>query len=145
MEVYTTGFTKKTASQFFHTLRQTGIERLLDVRLNNSSQLSGFTKREDLQYFLREICGIEYIHLPLLAPTQAILNAYKKDGGSWEEYERQFLALMEERRVQDLLDKHFFSVPTILLCSEQSAAHCHRRLVLEYLNSKWGSVNITHL
>src|ERR1700720_3529548 len=100
MEVFTIGFTKKNAEQFFGLLKRHGIRRLVDVRLNNVSQLAGFTKREDLQFFLREICGAEYVHEPLLAPTQALLDAYKKEKGSWEEYERKFLTLMAERKVE---------------------------------------------
>lgn len=145
MEVYTTGFTKKTASEFFGELRNAGVKRLLDVRLNNSSQLAGFTKRKDLPYFLHELCGTEYRHEPLLAPTRDILDAFKKSGGSWEEYERGFLDLMRERRIEDRLEKSLFEGPTVLLCSEATAEHCHRRLVLDYLASKWGDVHAIHL
>ena len=145
MEVYTIGFTQKHAPAFFGALRQAGIQRLLDVRLSNSSQLAGFSKREDLPFFLRELCGAEYVHEPLLAPTQDLLDAYKKQKGRWEDYERAFLALLAERRVEDSLDRHLFDVPTVLLCSEPTAAHCHRRLVLEYLQPKWGPFQITHL
>lgn len=145
MEVYTTGFAKKSAAQFFETLKKAEVERLIDVRLNNTSQLSGFTKREDLRFFLREIYGTEYIHLPLLAPTQDLLSAYKSDGMSWQEYEHRFLSLMRQRRIQDELDKDLFGKPTVLLCSERTPEHCHRRLVLEYLDSQWGDVHITHL
>ena len=145
MEVYSIGFTKKTAEQFFGLLKNAGIRRLLDVRLNNTSQLAGFTKKDDLQFFLREICGAEYLHEPLLAPTQEILDAYKKRKGSWAEYETGFLMLMSERRVEQELDKSVFSVPTVLLCSEPAADHCHRRLVLEYLKDRWGDLTIEHL
>ena len=145
MEVYTTGFTKKTAAQFFGSLKQAGIKRLVDVRLNNSSQLAGFTKKEDLAFFLKEICGIEYLYEPLFAPTQDILDAYKKQKGSWSDYERRFLALMQERRVEERIDPKLFAIPTVLLCSEVTAEHCHRRLVLEYLREKWGEIEITHL
>jgi uncharacterized protein (DUF488 family) len=145
MEVYTTGFTKKTAEQFFESLRRVGIRRLLDVRLNNSSQLAAFSKRDDLAYFLREICHAEYVHEPLLAPEQTMLDAYKKQKGSWEEYERRFLALMRSRRIEERLDPALFAVPTVLLCSEATAEHCHRRLVLEYLQQQWGGIEIIHL
>lgn len=115
MEVFTIGFTKKTAEQFFGALRAAGIRRLLDVRLNNTSQLAGFAKRDDLPFFLRELCGAEYRHEPLFAPTQEILDAYKKQRGSWEEYERRFLALLAERKVEERLDrKRLFDVPTAL-------------------------------
>lgn len=145
MEVYTIGFTKRTAADFFGALKRSGVRRVLDVRLNNSSQLSGFTKRDDLPFFLKEICGTEYIHEPLLAPTQDILDDYKKKKGSWQEYERRFLALMAKREVEDKVDRNLFALPTALLCSETTADHCHRRLVLEYLKSKWGDLKIVHL
>src|SRR5579871_4341856 len=137
MEVFTIGFTKKTAEQFFGLIRRKGIKRLLDVRLNNISQLAGFAKRDDLGFFLREICGAEYVHEPLLAPTQEMLDAYKKEKGDWADYEQKFLALMTERKVEDRIDRSLFSTPTVLLCSEPTAEHCHRRLVVEYLQQKW--------
>jgi uncharacterized protein (DUF488 family) len=145
MEVYTIGFTKRTAEGFFGALKRANIKRLLDVRLNNSSQLAGFTKRDDLGYFLQEICGAEYMHEPLLAPTQNLLDDYKKHKGDWTDYERRFLQLMEQRRVEEKIDRRVFDVPTALLCSETTAEHCHRRLVLEYLGRKWGNIQMVHL
>jgi uncharacterized protein YeaO (DUF488 family) len=115
------------------------------VRLNNVSQLAGFSKREDLRYFLRELCAAEYIHEPLLAPTQELLDEYRKAKGGWENYERRFLALMRERAIERWLDRRLFDLPTVLLCSEATAEHCHRRLVLEYLQVHWGDLTITHL
>jgi uncharacterized protein (DUF488 family) len=145
MEIYTVGFTKKTAEQFFGLLKKAGIKRLLDVRLNNVSQLAGFTKREDLAFFLREICAADYAHEPLLAPTQEMLDAFKKKKGSWEHYASEFRSLMMERRIEESLDRSLFAVPTVLLCSEPTPEHCHRRLVLEYLAEKWGALQMTHL
>jgi uncharacterized protein (DUF488 family) len=145
MEVCSIGFTQKTAEQFFTILRNAGIRRLLDVRLNNVSQLAGFAKRADLQFFLREVCGADYRHEPLLAPTQEILDEYKKSKGSWPDYEAKFLALIAGRKIEDQIERSAFSVPTVLLCSEPTAEHCHRRLVLEYLRDKWGDLTITHL
>jgi len=144
MEIYSIGFTQKNASEFFGILKAHGIQRLLDVRLNNTSQLAGFAKQADLAYFLHEICGAAYEHEPLLAPTQDILDAYKKQKGSWELYEREFLALMRSRRIETRIDKEGFALKTVLLCSEPTAEHCHRRLVLEYLREHWGDVTITH-
>ncbi|MGA2594138.1 MAG: DUF488 domain-containing protein [Bryobacteraceae bacterium] len=115
------------------------------MRLNNVSQLAGFAKREDLRYFLKEICGADYYHEPLLAPTQEILDEYKKNKGPWHDYETKFLALMADRRIEDRINRALFAVPTALLCSEPTAEHCHRRLVLEYLRDKWGDLTITHL
>jgi uncharacterized protein (DUF488 family) len=145
VEVYSIGFTKKTAEQFFGLLKSAGIRRLLDVRLNNVSQLAGFSKRDDLEYFLREICGAEYVHEPLLAPTQEMLDDYKKKKGKWEEYETRFLALMAERRIEAALEKSIVAIPTVLLCSEPTPEHCHRRLVLEYLQKQWPDLTIRHL
>lgn len=145
MEIYSIGFTKKSAGQFFDLLKSHGIRRLLDVRLNNVSQLAGFSKRDDLAYFLREIVGADYQHEPMLAPTQELLDAFKKRKGSWPEYERDFNALMAEREVEKRLDRASFGVATVLLCSEPTPEHCHRRLVIEYLDRHWGGVKAVHL
>lgn len=144
MKIFTIGFTKKTAEQYFMRLKQPGLERVVDARLHNVSQLAGFTKKNDLRFFLREICHIDYVHLPELAPTQAILDAYKKNGGDWTTYERQFLALMAQRRIEETLDKQIIA-GGCLLCSESTSEYCHRRLVAEYLRDKWGDVEIQHL
>ena len=145
MEIYTIGFTQTSAAEFFGKLKQAGTRRLVDVRLNNVSQLAGFAKRDDLRYFLAEICGAEYVHEPLLAPSQEILDAYKKEKGSWDEYERRFFQLLADRHVETAIRPGLFDVPTVLLCSEPTAERCHRRLVLEYLNSRWGNVQAIHL
>ncbi|MGE5672861.1 MAG: DUF488 family protein [Mycobacterium leprae] len=145
MEIFTIGFTQKTAEAFFETLRSAGIEQLIDVRLNNASQLAGFTKRDDLPYFLQKLCQIEYRHELLLAPTQEIMDGIKKGKNSYDDFERQFLNLMAERKIEEQLDPKLFDRPTVLLCSEATPEHCHRRLVAEYLQAKWGRVKITHL
>jgi uncharacterized protein (DUF488 family) len=145
MEIYTIGFTQKSAAQFFGKLRDAGIKTLVDIRLNNSSQLAAFTKRSDLPFFLKEICSADYLHEPLLAPTQEILTNYKKNGASWDDYTRNFLRLMDERKVDENVDRTLFATATVLLCSEPTPENCHRRLVAEYLQSKWGNVNIVHL
>lgn len=145
MEIYTIGFTQKTAEQFFTLLKDAKIGRLMDVRLNNVSQLAGFAKKEDLKYFLQEICNCKYVHEPLLAPTQEMLDAFKKKKGDWQEYEERFLGLMAERKIEAKIDAAQFSVPTALLCSEPTAEHCHRRLVLDYLSIKWSNISVRHL
>ena len=144
MKLLTIGFTKKSAEVFFTELQVAGVTLLADVRLNNVSQLAGFTKRDDLRYFTKVICHIEYVHLPELAPTQSILDAYKKHKGDWDLYEQQFLNLMAQRKIEDKL-KHKLLDGTCLLCSEDQPQHCHRRLVAEYLKEKWGHVEIQHL
>jgi uncharacterized protein (DUF488 family) len=145
VEIYTIGFTKKSAAEFFETLKRAGIRRLIDVRLKNSAQLAGFTKRDDLAYFLREICDADYRHEPLLAPTPEMLERYRKRRASWDEYERQFLRLMEQRRIDEILDPALFAIPTVLLCSEPTAERCHRRLVVEFLRARWKDVQPVHL
>jgi len=145
MQIYTIGFTKKTAAQFFGLLKDAGIKQLVDVRLNNVSQLAGFSKRDDLSYFLKEICDAEYKHEPLLAPSQEMLSEYQKSKDNWEDYSHKFLKLLASREVETKLSKDLFQVPTVLLCSEHTADHCHRRLVLDYLNSKWGNIQAKHL
>jgi uncharacterized protein (DUF488 family) len=145
MEIYSIGFTQKSAREFFDTLKANGIARLLDVRLNNTSQLAGFAKQSDLAYFLREICGAEYAHEPLLAPTQDILDAFKKRKGDWEVYREAYLSLLRLRRVETMIERESFRQRTVLLCSEATPEHCHRRLALEYLQKYWDGVIIHHL
>lgn len=144
MTIYTIGFTKKCAQTFFSKLKQSGAKRLIDVRLNNVSQLAGFAKKEDLRYFLDAICQMEYLHIPALAPTQDILDAYKKKKGDWNVYERQFLTLMHERRIEEVVPREIVD-NSCLLCSEDLPDHCHRRLVAEYFRGSWGDLNIRHI
>ena len=144
MNVFTIGFTEKTAKRFFELIRNSGVKRVVDVRLNNTGQLAGFSKQADLAYFLRELCQVEYIHVPELAPTKDILDVYKKHGGAWSVYEAEFLNLMERRRIDQSVAKDIVD-QGCLLCSENKPHHCHRRLVVEYLQNKWGGINTTHL
>jgi uncharacterized protein (DUF488 family) len=144
IRIHTIGFTKKSARTFFSTLHNAGVARVLDVRLNNVSQLAGFAKKDDLEYFLQAIAGIGYDHDLELAPTQEMLTAYKKAKGDWAVYERQFLDLIRTRRIEDTADPHRLD-GSCLLCSEDKPHHCHRRLVAEYLAEKWRNVEIIHL
>ena len=144
MKVFTIGFTRKTAREFFDKLRRPGLLRLLDVRLNNFSQLAGFTKRADLAFFCQSILSIEYRHMPELAPTQPMLDEYKKNAGDWLEYENKFLALMSDRKVEANIAKELID-GGCLLCSELTPENCHRRLVAEYLKGKWGDLEIEHI
>ena len=145
MEICTIGFTQTTAQHFFERLSAAGVERLVDVRLNNSSQLAGFAKAKDLPYLLRELVGASYEHQPLLAPTQELLDAYKKRKGAWASYEVDFLALMERRRIHEVLNPENFLKGTALLCSEHTADQCHRRLVCQFLAERWPDVTARHL
>jgi uncharacterized protein (DUF488 family) len=144
VRIATIGFTKKGAEEFFAVLKKARVKRVLDVRLNNQSQLAGFSKRDDLAYFLKIILNIEYLHLSILAPTQEILDAYRKTKGSWSEYEKRFLDLMAHREIERQLGPALLN-DGCLLCSEDKPHQCHRRLVAEYLNAKWGNVKIEHL
>jgi len=145
MTLFTIGFTKKTARQFFESLRRANVKKLVDIRLKNRSQLAAFTKEDDLEYFAQTICGISYHHFPNLAPTQEILRTLKKEKGSWADYEVRFQALMKERGAIEKLDRSFFEDACCLLCSEATPEHCHRRLVAEALKQRWPDLEIRHL
>lgn len=144
MTLFTIGFTKKSAQRFFATLKDAGVRRLIDIRLNNSSQLAGFAKKADLKFFVKELCGIEYDHLLQLAPTKDLLDRYRKGHCGWSAYEHEFLQLIESRRIEETTDRELID-GSCLLCTEETAEHCHRRLVAEYLNKKWGKIDIIHL
>ncbi len=145
MKIFTIGFAGKSASGFFEQMREHGIELLVDVRINNKSQLAGFAKQADLEFFLRELAGARYRHEVRLAPTREMLKAYRGKDMTWEEYERRFLDLMAERKVEDDIPLEWFEEPTVLLCSESSPERCHRRLVVEYLSEAWGDIQAVHL
>ena len=144
MKVFTIGFTKTSAEAFFQRLQKAGVKKVIDVRLNNVSQLAGFAKKDDLRFFLKAICGIDYEHQPEFAPTQPMLDAYKKQQGDWAEYEKLFLELVAKRRIEQALSREVLD-GACLLCSEDKPHHCHRRLVVEYLREKWGDLEIAHL
>ncbi len=145
MNTYTIGFTQKNAESFFNLLRKSNVKTLVDVRLNNVSQLAGFAKRDDLKFFLRELCMAEYVHLPELAPTKDILNAYKKGDISWAVYEDKFMNLIARRNIEKSI-KPVLLDHGCLLCSEHEPHFCHRRLVVEYLNEHTNlNLNVKHL
>jgi uncharacterized protein (DUF488 family) len=142
--LFTIGFTAKSAEQFFTLLQGAGVRLLIDTRLNNVSQLAGFAKRKDLEYFLRAIGGIAYVHDTELAPTLDILDPYKKKRMTWDEYEQRFNELLQQRAIVDHRKPADFD-RACLLCSEPTPEHCHRRLVGEYLKRAWPEVEIHHL
>ncbi len=145
INLFTIGFTKTTAENFFNRLVTVNVKRVIDVRLNNTSQLSGFAKGRDIAYFLKTIAEIDYLHEPLLAPTEDILTAFKKKKGEWSVYEKQFLDLMDKRKIDEKLSPDLFC-QGCLLCSEDKPHHCHRRLVAEFLNDRWKiKIQIKHL
>lgn len=144
MKLFTIGFTKKSAEEFFTLLQNADVRRIVDIRLNNTSQLAGFAKARDLKYFLKEICKIEYVHKPEFAPTKSILDAYKKKEIDWEEYERQFRELITVRQIENLVTREQIN-NACFLCSETTPEKCHRRLVVEYLQGHWRDVVINHL
>jgi uncharacterized protein (DUF488 family) len=144
MNIYTIGFTKKSAEEFFNILIKNSVRRIIDTRLNNRSQLAGFTKEEDLKYFLKKIANIEYVYMPQWAPTDEILNGYRKKLISWEQYEKKYTDILKGRNILEKLD---FSIleNACLLCSEDKPEHCHRRLLAEYLVRHNNSIKIIHL
>jgi uncharacterized protein (DUF488 family) len=151
IQLYTIGFTQKSAEQFFEILIKSGVKKIIDTRLNNVSQLAGFTKRNDLKYFLKEVGDIDYIHILDLAPTKDILDEYKKNKGDWEIYEQKFLKLISDRKIEQKVTLEMLN-GGCLLCSEAKPHNCHRRLVAEYLQDSWGkncenikNINICHL
>jgi len=141
MNVYTIGFTRKTAEEFFKILEDTKIEQIVDIRLNNTSQLAAFTKKLDLEFFLKKIANIDYYHFEFLSPTKEI----RKKVNDWDTYSKEYLELLEKRNVVEKLDKDFFKKRTCFLCSEPSARDCHRGLLADYLRDNWKNVNIIHL
>lgn len=144
MKIYTIGFSKKSAEYFFEKLKDAGVKRVVDVRLNNLSQLSGFAKRDDLRYFLKELCEIEYLHIPEFAPTKEILDEYRKGRGSWSVYEEKFVDLMVSRNIEGIAEESLLD-GDCLLCSEDKPKHCHRRLIAEYLEKKWKMIFLEHI
>jgi uncharacterized protein (DUF488 family) len=144
MKLFTIGFTKKSAEEFFTRLQKAGVRRVVDVRLNNTSQLAGFAKARDLKYFLGAITEIDYVHIPDFAPTQDIVDDFKKRKGSWAEYERRFENLMVNRRIVNMASEVLCD-GDCLLCSEHTPEHCHRRLVAEHVQEQLPNVEVVHL
>jgi uncharacterized protein (DUF488 family) len=144
LTIYTIGFTKKTAEKFFEALRNSGAKHLLDIRLKNNSQLAGFTKKNDLPYFLKRLVNMEYHEIPILAPDESILKEYRKTG-DWARYEQQYLALLQQRNAEKHITPALFEEGIVLLCSEAEATHCHRRLAAEYLVQNIPSINKTKI
>jgi len=144
MKLFTIGFTKKSAEEFFTCLQKAGVRRIVDVRLNNTSQIAGFAKARNLKYFLQVITEISYVHIPDFAPTQEILDDFKKKKGSWTEYERRFDDLMVKRNIVDRASV-LLRDGDCLLCSEHTPEHCHRRLVAEHIQENLPDVKVVHL
>ena len=144
ISIYTIGFTKKSAKEFFEILEKNKIKQVVDIRLNNTSQLAGFAKKNDLEYFLNEISNIDYFHFEFLAPTKELRDIYPK-GNDWDLYVKKFRELLDERKILNKLDKSFFEKKTCLLCAESTPENCHRRLLAEYLKEHWNDAKIIHL
>lgn len=143
MKIYTIGFTKKSAKDFFGILKKNNISRLIDIRLNNGSQLAGFSKGTDLKYFLKELCKIDYTYDTDLAPTKEILDDYKKHKITWSQYENRFNDLLTNRNITSNLSRYLTESGAIcLLCSESTPENCHRRLVAEYAEKHFPDLNI---
>ena len=143
MKIFTIGFTQSSAEDFFRRVRGADAKKLVDVRLNNNSQLAGFAKKNDLAYFTERLLGVPYEHRLELAPTEDMLSAFKKEKGSWVEYEKKFLTLLKSRQIERIAPQELDDA--CLLCSEAAPHHCHRRLVVEYLSEHWSGLEIVHL
>lgn len=140
------GFTKKNAEKFFTLIAENKIQMLIDIRLHNNTQLSGFTKGGDLSYFLKIICNCQYVHEKCFAPTKELLDGYKKNVISWDEYECIYRKLYIQRRMEEHFNNHYRSYDRILLlCSEPTPQKCHRRLLSEYLSVDNNDIKVVHL
>ncbi|MEY3241786.1 MAG: hypothetical protein RIR11_3225 [Bacteroidota bacterium] len=144
IKLYTIGFTNKSAEQFFHLLKENKVEKLIDTRINNVSQLSAFAKGSDLAYFAKEIGNIDYEHQIDLAPTKGLLADYRDKKITWEEYEIIYLNLLDSRKIAQKINiEHLHQ--NCLLCSEHTPEKCHRRLLAEYLKQVRNDIDIVHL
>lgn len=146
MKIFTIGFTQKSAREFFNKIKENKIDLLLDIRLNNVSQLSGFAKGKDLEYFLKEICHCEYAHDEMFAPTKILLDNYRTKKVSWIEYEKVFVEILKTRPIIERFNKIYGKFNNIcLLCTEPTPEQCHRRLVAEYLKEHIENIEIIHI
>ena len=143
-KVFTIGYVDKNARKFFTILKQAGIKKVIDVRLYNTSQLAGFTKMQDIKYFLQAIVGAEYVYMPIMAPTEQLLNDYKKGLINWQQYETQFKSIITQRQIEKHIVPHDMDM-SCFLCSEAKPDNCHRRLVAEYMAEHWQNITIQHL
>ena len=144
IKLYTIGFTKKTARQFFELLKKNNVKKLVDVRINNSSQLAGFAKGADLEYFAEAICGIQYEFVADFAPTKELLSDYQNKKITWEEYKQTYRSLIETRKVTEKYDIKEFD-HACFLCSEPTAEQCHRGLLVEYFWESNPDIQFVHL
>ena len=145
-KIFTIGFTRKTAEEFFTCLEDSGVKRVVDVRLYNMTQLLGFSKYPDIEYFLRNLSGIDYVHDLQFAPSQKLLDSYKKGIIGWDDYEKEFAELMKYRDIDTYIADNYSDAENYcLLCAEVSPEYCHRRLVAEKIRDVLGDVEIIHL
>lgn len=146
MTLYTIGFTQKSAEQFFGLLRRHGVQMLVDVRLNNRTQLAGFTKGDDLSFFLRALCACGYSHRDDFSPDKELLKDYRKGSIGWDAYAARYIALMEQRGApQRFLRDYGAFERAVLLCSEPTPERCHRRLLAELIAEADPAVGVIHL
>jgi len=144
INLFTIGFTKKSAERFFYLLTSNNVKRIIDTRLNNTSQLSGFAKAEDLKYFAKVIGNIDYLYKPEFAPTNDLIKKYRGKEISWEEYEIGYLNLLDTRKISQKIKIEEFH-QNCLLCSEHTPTNCHRRILAEYFQKINNNIKIIHL
>ncbi len=143
MSLYTIGFTKHSAENFFETLKSAGVKKLIDIRINKTSQLAGFAKGSDLPYFLRISAGITYETMENLAPAKELLISYRSKEVSWEVFEDSYLRQIKSSDSLNTLNPKDFE-NACLLCSEHTSDRCHRRLLANELHKLWG-IQVVHL
>lgn len=145
MKIFTIGFTKKTAEEFFNLLTRNNVKVIIDTRLNNVSQLSGYAKGIDLKYFLKKLCDIDYIHEVQMAPSDEILKAYRNKEITWNEYETRYLNLLHTRNIKELINEKYLDRldHSCVLCSEDLPDKCHRRLLVDYIKEEFPEQNIS--
>ena len=143
-ELFTIGYTKKSAEKFFGIITDKKVEIMADVRLYNSTQLAGFSKSSDLKYFLEKICGCDYIALKQLAPNPSLFENYKNGKTTWNEYEKIYNKFLDTQANLDFFYA-FKNKRICILCAESTPEHCHRRLIAQKISKTYDNVKITHL
>jgi uncharacterized protein YeaO (DUF488 family) len=144
MKLFTIGFTGKSAEKFFGLLETSKASKLIDIRINRTSQLAGFAKEQDLKFFLPKLIGMDYVIREDLAPTKELLASYRNKEINWDEFADKYSELLKQRGVIDSLNSELFD-NAVLLCSENEPEKCHRSLLANLINKKFPNFQVTNL
>jgi len=144
IKLFTIGYTKKSAQQFFELLKKNQIKRVVDIRLNNKGVFAGFSKMGDIQYFCKILINADYIYKPEFAPTKDMLKRYRKKEITWEDYEKEYDDLIEKRNIKESLKINEYDY-NCFLCSEHLPDKCHRKLLAEYFLKLNSNIEISHI